>query len=147
MKNFYILIFMGIIVLSMACVTETKKPIEGVWNLVYAEDIAGDTLAWEFPGEYTGTDIKIWTKTHFIFVGRFKSDTTFEDNYGGGTYLLEGNRYEETILYHGITDWVGNKPKMLIEIRGDSLIQTWPADENWEIDKSNYQLEKYVRLE
>ncbi|MBN2413468.1 hypothetical protein JXQ31_17450 [candidate division KSB1 bacterium] len=147
MKQFFILFISGIIMLSTACVNETGNAVEGVWDLVYAERIAGDTLVWKFPGDYTGTDIKVWTKTHVIFVGRFKTDTTFVDNYGGGTYTLNGNRYEETILYHGATDLVGNTLKMLIEVRSDSIIQSWPVDDNWQVDKSNYQLEKYVRLE
>jgi hypothetical protein len=113
---------------------------------VYAQSIAGDTLVWKFLGDNAGSDIKIWTKSHFIFVGRFKNDTAFADSYGGGTYTLEGNRYEETILYHVATNWVGSKVKMLLEIKGDSLIQTWPADDTWQINKSTYRVEKYVRL-
>ena len=99
-----------------------------------------------FLANYTGSDMKIWAKNYFIFVGRYKRDTTFTDNYGGGTYTLDGNRYQETILYHSIAEWVGNKPKMLLDVKGDSLIQTWPADDNWQINKSNYRIEKYVRL-
>jgi len=139
-----ITVMISIIVLS--CIKPQSKLIEGAWNLVYAHSIAGDTLAWKFPVNYTGSDIKIWTKNHFIFVGRYKKDTTFVDNYGGGTYTLDGNHYQETILYHVVTEWVGNKSKMLLEFKGDSLIQTWPADDNWQINKSNYRIEKYVRL-
>jgi hypothetical protein len=33
-----------------------------------------------------------------------------------------------------------------IAATGDSLIQTWPVDNNWQINKSNFRIEKYLRL-
>jgi hypothetical protein len=126
--------------------TTSPKPIEGAWNLVYAQTIDGGKQVWRFPGNSTGSDLKMWTGNHFTFVGRFKTDTTYNDNYGGGTYTLEGTHYLETILYHTITSAVGTKIKMLIEIKGDSLIQTYPVDDNWKVDKNKYNIEKYVRL-
>ena len=141
------IIAMMILIFLPNCAQSQIKSHEGAWNLVYMKNISSDKLNWKFPGEYTGSDVKIWTKDHFIFVGQFKHDTTIVDNYGGGTYTLNGNRYEETILYHARADWVGSTLKMLLEVKGDSLIQTWPVNDNWQIDKSNYSFEKYVRLE
>jgi hypothetical protein len=135
----------SIIVLS--CVQQQSKPIEGAWNLVYAQNIAGDTLVREFPGDYTGTAIKIWSKGYVLYVGRLKMDTTYIDGYGGGPYKLNGNRYEENIQYFSNQSYVGMTVKMLLEIRNDTLIQTWPIDDNGQIDKSNYRQEKRVRLD
>ena len=70
------------------------------------------------------------------------------DFYGGGTYKLKGNRYEENVLYHF------SKPgtvlnytlKALIELKNDTLIQTSPVDDNGQINKNKYSIEKYVQL-
>jgi len=106
-----------------------------------------DSLTFEFPGSTTGSDIKMWTENHFLTVGRFQMDTTFIDNGVGGTYTLDGNQYEETILYMPGQNGTGQKIKMLLELRNDTLIQTWPVDENGQIDKTNYSVEKYIRLD
>ena len=106
-----------------------------------------DSLTFEFPGSTTGSDIKMWTENHFLTVGRFQMDTTFMDNGVGGTYTLDGNKYEETILYMPGQNGTGQKVKMLLELRNDTLIQTWPVDENGQIDKTNYSVEKYIRLD
>ena len=107
----------------------------------------GDTLKSEFPGDYSGSDMKMWSKDHFVFVGLFKNDTTTRNNYGGGTYKLKGNRYEEYILYHANKVAVGKNVKMILELKNDTLFQTYPVDENGKIDSvSYYYIEKYVRL-
>ena len=136
-----------VLIIFLSCIQSQRKPHEGTWNLVSMQRISGDTLEWIFPGDITGSDMKMWTKDHFSFVGRFKRDTTIVDNFGGGTYTLNGNQYEETILYAANSDNVGSKIKILLEVKGDSLIQTWPLDDNWQLDKSNYYIEKYIRLE
>ena len=141
-----IIISLLLSIIILCCDQQPRKPIEGAWNIVYGKRVAADTLVWEFPGYYTGSQIKVWTKDHFVFVGQFKSDTTITNNYGGGTYTIDSNRYEETLSYHTNSDWVDVKMKMLVEIKGDSLIQTWPVDDNWQINTSDYRVEKYTRL-
>ena len=131
-----------------SCNQQQVKPNEGAWNLVDWQVIAGDTVAEKFE-DFTGSQIKMWSGDHFIFVGRYKkiNDTTYSDTYGGGTYTLDGNHYVETVLYHDAHEWINSKPKMLLEVKGDSLIQTFPVDTNWQINKSNYVVvEKYIRL-
>jgi len=66
------------------------------------------------------------------------------DNYGGGTFTLEGDRYEENLLYAGKSIF-SRKIRMLMEVRNDTLIQKWPADENWKLAEK-YSIEKYIRL-
>jgi hypothetical protein len=69
------------------------------------------------------------------------------DGYGGGPYKLNGNRYEENIQFFSVQSVIGQTVKMLLEIRNDTLIQTWPLLENGQIDKSNFRQEKYIRLD
>jgi len=135
--------------LILGCAPQKTSPIEGAWKMVYAKSVNGDTLVGEYPGKWTGSDMKIWTKGYFAFVGRYKSegDTTFTDSYGGGRYKLDGDRYEEIIQYHAWTSNVGDTIKMLLEIKNDTLVQTWPVGSNGQIDKKNFMQEKYTRLD
>lgn len=94
--------------------------------------------------------IKMWSDSYYVCVYRFTSDTSYEYSYSGGTYKLEGNKYEETVIYHDkidIPEMVGLKEMMLLEIRNDTLIQTYPVDENGKLLKSHTFIEKYVRLD
>lgn len=139
--------FLLIPVLFIGCNRSTNLPHEGAWQLVYAKSVSADTVVSEFPGTVTGSDMKVWTKNHFIFVGLFNLDSTITNSYGGGTYTLDGNRYTETILYHTYPDFAGKKINMLLEVQNDTLIQTWPVKEDGQIDKNNYRIEKYIRAE
>jgi hypothetical protein len=134
-------------IIMLGCTPQKTSPIEGTWKLVYGIWTSNDTVVYEFPGKLTGSQIKMWSKDYFVFAGRFKIDTAFSDNSGGGRYKLQGNRYEEDIQYHTETTAVGKTAKMLLEIRNDTLIQTWPLLDNGQIDKSNFDQEKYVRLD
>lgn len=142
--NVIFCLMISIIIIS--CTQQKNSQLEGAWQLVYFKNIAGDSLRYEIPGNITGSQIKMWSQDHFMFVGRFKLDTAFSDNYGTGTYKLEERQYEENILDFTTANSVGEKIKLLLEIRNDTLIQSWPANDNWEIDQSNYYVEKYIRL-
>jgi hypothetical protein len=143
------MIWLMISIIIFSCSTNEKqhRKIDGAWSLVYYQSIAKDSVVGKYIGrDVVGSQVKVWSEGHFVFVGRFKVGTKLIDNYGGGTYTLEGSQYIETILYHTNKQWVGTHPKMLIEIKKDTLYQTWPVNDMWQIDKSNYTLEKYVRL-
>ena len=147
------LVFISLIIagLILSCTQQekAKSPIEGAWQVVSWQHIAGDTLMMEMGVDYTGTEIKIWSGNYFNFVGCYTrlQDTTIVDNYGGGTYKLDGTHCEESYLYFGAKSMVGTSQKLLLEIRNDTLIQTWPCDDSWQIDKSNYQIQKLIRTE
>jgi hypothetical protein len=129
------------------CAKGKKSPIEGIWKLTYGKWYnwnPGDTLTYQFPGNMAIYHIKIFSKGNFTFVGHYSLDTLTRDNYGGGTYILEGDRYEENVLYAG-KSIVNRKIRMIQEIRNDTLIQKWPADERWKLAEK-YSIEKYIRL-
>jgi hypothetical protein len=126
---------------------EVKSPIEGAWQLISIKNMSGDTLIREFPKTFTGSDIIIFSKSHLLSVGRFKQDTIFIDNYVGAKYTLDGNHFEETLLYFPINERVGQIVKQILELKNDTLIKTYPCDDSWEIVKSDYYIEKFVRLE
>lgn len=128
--------------------TELKNSseLEGAWKLVYAKSFGSDSTASQFKLNYFGSQMKMWSKDHFSFVGLFKQKTTILDNFGGGTYKLNGNQYEESYLYNAAEDEEGMDIKMTLEIKNDTLIQTYPLGEDGKIDPKSYNIEKYVRL-
>ena len=130
-----------------SCTQEKKSPIIGAWQVISWQRIADDTLMWKLGVDYTGTEMKIWSGNYFNFVGRYvrNRDTTIIDNYGGGTYKLDGIHCEVRYLYSYERSLVGTSQRLLMEIKNDTLIQTWPCDENWQIDKSNHNIVKLIR--
>lgn len=142
----------ALIILASSCLLLGSTPqqgssIEGAWKLVHATVVRNGALAGEFPESWSGNDMKMWSHGHFTFVGRMKSDTTYTDYYGGGKYTLQGNRYQEEIEFHMVPGLIGTTAKMLLEVRSDTLIQTWPVKDDGQIDKDNFYEEKYVRLD
>jgi hypothetical protein len=142
------LTFLGLIIALIigSCTQQGSKLPQGAWQLVKLQYVHADSVVKIFPARYSGSDIKMWSEKHFLAVGRFKLDTTFIDNYVGGTYKLEGNRYDESIIYHGDKNSIGKTVKMLLELRNDTLIQTYPVDDNGKPVVAIYYIEKYVRL-
>jgi len=51
----------------------------------------------------------------------------------------------ENVIYHANKEYVGTKVRLLLEIRNDTLTQSYPADENWKLSEK-YSIEKYVRV-
>lgn len=128
------------------CKQEPVNPVAGAWQLIYAKQVTNDSIIGTFPEDYAGSQVKMWSDNYWMFVGQYKQDTVFTDNYGGGLYTLEGVVYKETIMYHVTKDYVGQTLRMRIVVENDTLSQVWPADENGDIDKANYRSEKYVKV-
>jgi hypothetical protein len=139
-KTFLIALILSLIIGS--CTQETSSPTEGAWELVYVK--MGDL---EYPGNVTGSQIKMWTKDCFAFTGKFQIDTVSLDNYGWGKYrFIEGNHYEEDVVFMpNAPNMEGETLKMLMEVINDTLVQRWPTDENWNLNE-DYNIEKYVRV-
>ncbi len=142
-----ILFCLLIVMILPGCTSKKTSPMEGAWQVVSWERTAGDSLMWKFPGSFTGSEIKIWSEGYYSFAGRYKTDTAFVDNCGGGTYRIEGNHYEENVLYFPDQKVVGTTLRLLLEIHNDTLTQTWPVDENWQVIKSEYNIQKLKRLD
>jgi hypothetical protein len=97
------------------------------------------------PTSGVGSQLKMWSMKHFAFGGTYKGDTTVVDLFGGGTYTLNGDKYEEDIIYHNDKSLVNTKFKCILEIRNDTLAQK-TVDNNWQPIRQ-YLIEKYVRAE
>lgn len=124
---------------------ELKFPL-GTWQLVQWQQFKGDSHIEIFPGEWTGSDILMIGERHIFSVGTFKNDSAVFNNYVGVSYTLDGNRLEETIMYFPYPENIGQKVKQILELRGDTLYKSYPCDDTWVLNKSNYNVEKYVRM-
>lgn len=128
--------------------SEPGNPIIGSWNLIEVSGSKDGSDYHYFTEEHGDEQIKVWTNSHFAFIGTgHDSNGKKIDFYGGGTYTLDGNQYTEHVLYNNNKSMEGSTVRMLLEMRGDTLIQTFPVDANGAIDTKNFNIEKYLRLD
>lgn len=146
MKKTAVIIGTLFLLTMIGCKQEPANPIEGAWHMIYVKEIVNDSVVSEFPGTYERSDIKMWTKNNWSFVASYTQDTATLDGYGGGTYTLDGNIYVENIVFHSNKNYVGQKLRMLMTVKNDTLIQIWPVDEEGTINKSDCTVERYTRL-
>ncbi len=52
-------------------------------------------------------DMKIWSYNYYVCVDGFIRNDEVNNSYAGGTYTLNGNRYQENIKYHAKKSAVG----------------------------------------
>ena len=142
-----LLIYLIIPILMGSCTQEKVSPMEGAWKLAYEYEISGDNTTLLFPGTSKGSEIKMWSGDRWALVGVFIQDSTLTDNFGGGKFTLEGTNYQEIVQYHSATEYLGQTVKLFLEINYDTLTQIWPVDDEGEIIKSHYYMEKWVRME
>jgi hypothetical protein len=140
------IIFSGLIILlTMGSYAQEKKSLlEGTWRCVSMGPL-------KMPGgrspSMTNGSIKTFSKEYFTFVGHVTMDTVSSDVYGAGTYTLNGNKYEENIIYHNDKSLIGTKYKAIDEIVGDTLYhRTNDKADSWELGGKEIMTEKYVRL-
>ena len=140
--------YFGVLIAFNCCQQESNFP-QGAWQMVQANWVYGDSIVNVYPAVARGKDIKIWSKNHYAYVGTFKFDTATSnfDHFGAGTYKLEGNRYEENLQFDYKKNAVGNTVKMLLELKNDTLYQSFPVTDNGEIDKDFHYVIKYMKLE
>ena len=141
-----IMFFVMVLLTVIGCTPKCTKLPEGTWKMVALQSFSGDTLKVNESLNDSNSQIKVWTPNYFMFVGIYNADSTSQDNYGGGTYKLDGINYEENIQYHSYKEYIGKTIKLLLELKGDTLVQTFPVDNLWKPEKI-YYIEKYIRLQ
>lgn len=139
------LIVLFVTTLFFACSAPVNK-LEGAWKLIEYKGISEGEIVWTLPGNAHGDQLKSWSGEYFMFVGKFVADSNTTINYGSGTYTLEGNHYTEHIDIHVSQDYVGTDERLILEFKGDTLVQINPVNDDWTYDKDNYRMEKYVRV-
>lgn len=127
---------------SLSNVEISKKEIIGTWKLIYADIKENDSLTVK---DMTKSDfVKIINSTHFAF---FNQDIDNAEGFygGGGSYLLEGDNYTETLNFFGEEVYRGQSFQFTVEINGDTLIQSG-LEEVKEANIKRYITEKYIRI-
>jgi hypothetical protein len=143
-KSVYCIIIM--LVITTACARQADKYPLGGWQLVQTQSIENGKMKVTYPGILVGNEYKMWSEKNFIFFGRWKTDSVTTDNYGYGTYTLNGKDYEETVMYHFMKEYEGQKIKMSMELINDTLIQIYhPVDSTGVQSESISSVEKWVR--
>ncbi|MBN2663666.1 MAG: hypothetical protein JXR68_08440 [Bacteroidales bacterium] len=113
--------------------------IKGTWKAISIEtNRNGMKVIRNYENDNEG-QLKTWSDNYFLFVG--------SGTFGGGTYELSGTHYSEKFQYHVAQGYPGSEIKMLLEMKGDTLIQTYPVDDNFIPNKNNCNIEKYVRVD
>jgi hypothetical protein len=130
-----------------ACSDVSDKYPQGAWHLIRSESINNGETTVTYPGILVGSEYKMWSEKNFMFVGRWQQDSVTIDNYGFGTYILNGNEYEETVMYHFMKEYQDQKIKMTLELKNDTLVQVYhPVDSTGKSIENISSVEKYVRL-
>jgi hypothetical protein len=129
-----------------SCNKKESSSIIGAWRPVSWEKYSSDSIVWSMPGNLKGDEIKIFDDEYFNWVGRYKLDTIFWDNFGGGTYTYEGNKLIQYIQYYGNQNRVGTSTRFIWEYKNDTAIQTWPYDKDWNLEEDSYNIKKWVKL-
>jgi hypothetical protein len=144
-RNYFFILLM--ILINLSCNDQRSFTPDGSWQLVYAKYDWDGSVIYEYPVNISGDCMKIWSGNHFTSIGLLDFDTSIVNVYVGGKYKIESNRYEENIFYHTNTNAVGQKVKMLMELKNDTLVQTWPVNDMGQINEKRFHVEKYVRME
>ena len=130
-----------LLALLLNCGGGHDSRLEGVWELVSARYTSPDTTVVTTPTEWK--QIKIITKSHFVFVGQEPDRAIFGGKptdaellaaartffAGGGTYTLVGDTYTESMQFFFYPNYVGHSIPFKSQIEGDRWIQsgTYPA--------------------
>jgi len=124
-----------LLILLFSCQKEKKSPVIGAWQAVPV-----------LSNGWSGSNIKMWSENYCCYVGEYKKDTSVFKIYGGGPYKLDGTHAQETIVYNDNKSTIGQTYKMIYELKGDTLYQFYPVDDNWKYDPKTCNIDKYVRI-
>lgn len=138
---------LALLMIMVSCSPEKKSPMDGEWILAHEYEIANGVTTVLYPGDAEGNEIKIWSGDYWVLLGKFESDSGITQVFGGGTYRLDGNRYEEIVEYHSAPQYLDQTVKLRVEFKKDTIMQTWPVDENGEvITTGSYYIEEWARI-
>ena len=141
-----VLILILLFILYRRMVPGEQLP-HGSWQMIKTISVENGRSQVTYPGINVGKEFKVWSGKNFIFFGRWEKEKVITDNYGYGTYTLDGNQYEETVLYHFMPSYQGQKIRMTLEFRNDTLTQIYhPVDSAGKPIESRSSIEKFIRL-
>ncbi len=123
-----------------------KNELIGTWELVSNTIHRGDSVIDE---DLTGSRmIKIINETHFAFLNhdlkKGEDSTLVKFVAGGGSYILNGNKYQENLEYCNFRTWENHDFEFEIQFKGDTLVQSG-IEKSDELGVAQKIIETYVR--
>jgi hypothetical protein len=126
---------------------QTKEiNLQGAWKLAVNQEIDNGKIVPHFPGRESIEQVKIWSGNQVMFVGRTKTNTKTNEDYGLGTFKIKGDKYEEYFTIFSYKDSERKTLKMKMEMKNDTLVQTYLLNEKLESDSNTTHIEKYIRI-
>ncbi|WP_243346897.1 hypothetical protein [Parabacteroides sp. FAFU027] len=146
MKRFITLLIVAITA-TLSYGLKKAVPIEGTWQMVHAQYYHLDSLMSQFSAKDGDFQWKTFCKGYFMAVYQSINNNKPGNSGVCGKYVLKGNNLEETLDSHfpDAIKYFGKKPLYNVQIKGDSLIQTGPYNEDGRAILFHF-IEKYVRV-
>jgi hypothetical protein len=120
--------------------------LQGAWKLVVVQEIENGKIVTYFPGREKTEQINVWAGNQIFFVGQTKTSKTTKEDYGIGTFKLNGNNLEETLSGSSYKEAINKKLRFRVEMKGDTLVQTFFLNENFEPYEETQHIEKYLKI-
>jgi hypothetical protein len=130
-----IVVVLTLFLAMLGCASEKKNAIEGTWRVVAGTMKTADTTISYSQMNLFG--MKMIVGNQWAIFGQPLGGGDTSAYYGGGTYTLEGNIYQESIKYNVVKSRVGRTIAFEVEVNNDTLIQKGPpqaaqnATSNW----------------
>ncbi|KOH43186.1 hypothetical protein [Sunxiuqinia dokdonensis] len=140
-------LFLLVVVFTLFSFSGGKSKLNGTWKLVSQDLVRNGQSHLSILEDVNGSQLKTWSDKHFMFVGNSFSGNQLQQSFGGGTYDLSKNIYTETVQYHNVASFRGQKVQQFLEIKGDTLYQIFPFGGIENYDENNCNIEKYIRLD
>jgi hypothetical protein len=125
----------------------TKASLEGAWKLKSLHSKWADGTEYKIPGNAAGTQIKMFSRKHVLFVGHLAAKDRSLENFGGGIYILKGDEYIETLQYHAVKELVGKTHHFKLTIDGNTMTQMGPVDSEERKRVGKTMTEVYEKME
>jgi hypothetical protein len=125
--------------------TAEKTKINGTYRFV-SEEYITNGIGSKVLYDKQNSGLKTWSDKYVLWVNS-SSRGDGGGELGGRTYQLNGNHYTENFQHHASISFRGVSLKMYLEMKGDTVVQIWPCDADFNYDKKNCVIHKYVRVD
>lgn len=136
--------------MALYCLNATsqiqKSDLQGAWRLVAFQEIEDGKVITYFPGKQNIEQIKIWSGNQYMFVGQRTKSKKTRDDYGLGTFKMIEDKYEEYLTIFSYKHLENKTLRLKMEIKNDTLIQTFFLNDKFEIDNNTKYIEKYIKI-
>jgi len=120
--------------------------LQGTWKLVVVQEIEDGKNVTYFPGREKIEQINVWSGNQIFFVGQTTTSKTTREDYGIGTFKINGNNLEETLSVSSYKEAINKKLRFRVEMKRDTLVQIFFLDENFKPCEETQHIEKYLKI-